>query len=137
MYAVQPAKAPQSPIPSRRPSSRPSSQQRNQQLIRVLTIETAVKLTIQLILSVYAISALWQIWPRYRNSAEKLSQIQSEVQLTQKRLDNQKSNFGRHFDPKQAQSIMQEHTNQLAPGQQQIIWLEDFSEEELSQAPQQ
>ncbi len=141
MHAVQPTRSHQPPVKSpvkpHRPSVRQNIKQRHQQQLRVLTIEATIKLTVHLVLSIYAISALWQIWPRHRNSRERLSQIQSEVQMTQKRLEHQKSNFNRVFDPQQAQSVMQEHTNQLAPGQKQIIWLQEIDESELSQAAQQ
>ena len=147
MHAVQPVTSPQpqpqpqSPQPHqprRSVVSRQTTQQRHQQQIRALTIETSIKLVTQLILSGVAVSTLWQIVPQHRASQEKLSQIQSEVQMTQQRVDYQKANFSRNFDPQQAQSIMQEHTNKVAPGQRQVVWLEDIEvdESEISQVPQ-
>ena len=142
MHAVQPVPSPQSqpPVKSRQPrrhNSRVNIQQRHQEQIRTLTIETTVKLATHLVLSGVTLSALWQIVPQYRASQEKLNQIQSEVQLTQQRVEHQKANFSRNFDPQQAQSIMQEHTNQVAPGQRQVIWLDDIEvdDSQLSQVP--
>jgi hypothetical protein len=152
MHAVQPVTSPQhhpSPQPQpqpqspqtrqpRRSTSQNQIQQRQQQQIRALTMEIGIKLATHLILSGVAVSALWQIVPKYRASQEKLSQIQSEVQMTQQRVDYQKANFSRNFDPQQAQSIMQEHTNKVAPGQRQVVWLEDIEVDEakISQASQ-
>ncbi|MGB3535854.1 MAG: hypothetical protein WBA13_20350 [Microcoleaceae cyanobacterium] len=148
MHAIQPVtlspspsqpQKTQSPQPSkpRRRVSNLQIQQRHQQQIRALTIETSIKLATHLVLSGVAISALWQIVPQHQASREKLSQIQSEVQMTQQRVDYQKGNFSRNFDPQQAQSIMQEHTNQVAPGQRQVVWLEDIEadESEITQIP--
>ncbi len=147
MHALQPVTSPQPQSPvqsqppvkvkSRRPSSRQNIQQRHQQQIRILTIETTIKLVTHLVLSGFTLAALWQIWPQHRGSEEKLSQIQSEVKMTKRRVEYQKANFSRHFDPQQAQSIMQEHTNQVAPGQRQVIWLDDLEadEAEISQVP--
>lgn len=134
----QPQSQPSQPRQARRSTSRQQIQQRHKQQISALTIETSIKLATQLILSGVAVSTLWQIIPQHRASQEKLSQIQSEVQITQQRVDLQKANFSRNFDPQQAQSIMQEHTNKVAPGQRQIIWLEDIEvdEAEISQVPQ-
>lgn len=142
MHAVQPVQSPQpqppvQPRKPRHPSSRQQIRKRHQQQIRTLTIETSVKLATHLVLCGVALSALLQIWSQHRASKEKLSQIQSEVQMTQQRVNHQKANFSRNFDPQQAQSIMQEHTNQVAPGQRQVIWLEDIEidESEVSQVP--
>jgi hypothetical protein len=143
MHAIQPVQSPQPQTPvqprkSRRSSSRQQIRQRHQQQIRTLTIETSIKLATHLVLCGVTLSALLQIWSQHRASKEKLSQIQSEVQMTQQRVDHQKANFSRNFDPQQAQSIMQEHTNQVPSGQRQVIWLEDIEvdESELSQVPQ-
>ncbi|MGB3403737.1 MAG: hypothetical protein WBA77_13695 [Microcoleaceae cyanobacterium] len=146
MHSLQPVTSPQPqpqpPSPQiarpRRATSRQNIQQRHQQQIRPLAMEISIKLATHLILSGVAVSALWQIVPQYRASQEKLSQIQSEVQMTQQRVDYQKANFSRHFDPQQAQSIMQEHTNKVAPGQRQLVWLEDIEVDEakISQIPQ-
>jgi hypothetical protein len=143
MHAVQPVQSlqPQPPVQPRkprRPSSRQHIRKRHQQHIRTLTLETTVKLATHLMLSGVTLSALLQLWSQHHASKEKLSQIQSEVQMTQERVEHQKADFSRNFDPQQAQSIMQEHTNQVPSGQRQVIWLEDIEidESEMSQIPQ-
>ena len=128
MHAIQPVTPVRRPAvrPQGRPRPQPSPSRRSRRH-RAIALEAGIKLATNVLLSACVLSAFVQIWPHYRSTEEKLSQIESEVKLTQDRVASQQSNFNRHFDPQQIGSIMQEHSNRIAPGQRQVIWLEDYA----------
>jgi apolipoprotein N-acyltransferase len=74
-----------------------------------------------MVLSVCATSALLQLWPHYRAVQEKLHEIQAEVNLTQGRVNQSRSDFNRYFDPSLAKTVMQEQSNQADPQQRPVI----------------
>ncbi|WP_413166019.1 hypothetical protein ACL6C3_05460 [Capilliphycus salinus ALCB114379] len=116
--------------PQLKPRHRPNPQavqQRRSQRHGAIAFEVSIKLATNVLLSACVLSALVQIWPHYRSTEEKLSQIQSEVNLTRERVASEQADFNRHFDPQQTASIMQEYSNRIAPGQRQVIWLEDYA----------
>lgn len=92
-----------------------------------ITIETTVKLFTNIVISVCVTSAFLKLWPHYQSIQEKLQVIESEIEATTERLNNEKEKFSRYFDPSQAKSIMQEQSNRVDPHQIPIIWLEDNS----------
>jgi hypothetical protein len=121
MQAIQPTVTPLKPVQNsprvvRRTSSRPRSHPH-----QTLAAETGVKLTVNIVISVCAASALIQLWPHYRAVQEKLQEIQAEVNLTQGRVDKSRSDFNRYFDPSQAKSAMQEQSNRVDPQQRPVI----------------
>jgi len=92
---------------------------------RVLTVETTVKLGVNLILSAFSLSALIQILPQHRSASEKVQDIRAEVKMTEERVIKEKEEFSRYFDPQQTKSIMQEQGNRIDPSQKPIIFLEE------------
>ncbi|GGA33631.1 hypothetical protein [Okeania sp. KiyG1] len=90
-----------------------------------ITIETTVKLFTNIVISVCVTSAFLKLWPHYQSIQEKLQVIESEIEATTERLDREKADFSRYFDPSQAKSIMQEQSNLVDRHQIPIIWLED------------
>ncbi|MEB3339879.1 hypothetical protein [Okeania sp.] len=93
-----------------------------------LGIETTAKLLTNILISAFVTSALLKLLPHYQSIQEKLQVIESEIEATTDRLNNQKEDFSRYFDPSQAKTIMQEQSNQVDSNQIPIIWLEDDSE---------
>ncbi|MCG5057989.1 MAG: hypothetical protein KA714_08295 [Limnoraphis sp. WC205] len=135
MQAIQPVTPVKPPVQLRsRRFNHQVVQQRRSQRHRAHAIEASVKLVTNVLLSACVVSALVQILPYYRSAEEKLSQIQSEVKLTRERVGSEQADFHRHFDPQQTASIMQEYSNRVAPGQRQVIWLEDFTVEQTESA---
>lgn len=120
--------------PFRRPRTRRISQQRRTQNRRLLTVETTVKLGVNLILSAFSISALIQILPHHRSVSEKVQDIRAEVKMTEERVAKEREEFSRYFDPQQTQSIMQEQGNRIDPSQKPIIWIEP-SPKEAAEVP--
>ncbi|MGK7921911.1 MAG: hypothetical protein AB4080_18095 [Trichodesmium sp.] len=90
-----------------------------------ITIESTAKLCTNILLSACVTSALLKLLPHYQSIQEKLQVIESEIEVTTDRLNNEKEKFSRYFDPSQAKTIMQEQSNRVAPHQIPIIWLED------------
>lgn len=90
-----------------------------------ITIESTAKLLTNILLSACVTSALLKLWPHYQSIQEKLQVIESEIEVTTERLNNEKEKFSRYFDPSQAKTIMQEQSNRVDPNQIPIIWLED------------
>lgn len=92
---------------------------------RAIALETTAKLTVNLVISMVAVSALLQLIPSYNEQKQKLQDISQEVQQTEDRVQRLRSEFTRNFDPQQAQKIMQEQTELQDPQQLQIIWKQE------------
>ncbi|HIK28506.1 MAG: hypothetical protein N3E45_00190 [Oscillatoriaceae bacterium SKW80] len=86
--------------------------------------EITLKLTINLVISIASLSALLQLWPYHQAGQEKLQEIQTEVQGTQRRVSKLQAEFTRFFAPQKTKSIMQEQSYRMDPNILQIFWLE-------------
>jgi len=93
-------------------------------------------LAVNMVLSVCATSALIQLWPHYWAVQEKLQEIQAEVNLTQGRVNQSRSDFNRYFDPSEAKSVMQEQSNRVDPQQRPVI-LQESETPEAEESTQQ
>lgn len=120
MYALKPP----SPPPQHRRVSRVTRQakprQRNSH--RAIAWETTAKLTVNIVLSVAAVTALAQLLP-YRSSQEvKLQELDAAVQSTHGRVQREQAKFSYYFDPYHARENMQELTDRIDPLRRRIIW---------------
>jgi hypothetical protein len=89
---------------------------------RAIAYEAAAKLTVNAVLSIAAIGALFQLLP-YRSSQEiKLQELQAAVKSTGNRVQQVQSKFSYYFDPSQARESMQELTGRIDPQRRQIVW---------------
>lgn len=137
MQAIQPTVTPLRPVKkSPRVTPRRSSSRQRSYPHQTLAAETGVKLAVNMVLSVCATSALLQLWPHYRAVQEKLHEIQAEVNLTQARVNQSRSNFNRYFDPSLAKTVMQEQSNQADPQQRPVILQEAVVPEAEESTPQ-
>lgn len=126
MQATKPVQfSPVSQSQSIQVKPRASSKQQKSTYTVGITIESTAKLLTNILLSVCVTSALLKLLPHYQSIQEKLQIIESEIETTTERLNNEKEKFSRYFDPSQAKTIMQEQSNRVAPHQIPIIWLED------------
>lgn len=120
MNALQPSRPPLKPVEPRRvPSQRKNRDRRSP--YQVMAVQTTAKLTINVLLSAIAVSALVKLVPYYLSQQEKLQEIQTEIKLTEERVNSLRTGFNRYFDPQQAKSIMQEQSNRVDPGQRPVI----------------
>jgi len=92
---------------------------------RAIALETTAKFTVNLAISMVAISALLQLVPSYQEQQQKLQEISQEVQSTEERVQRLRSDLTRNFDPQETKKIMQEQTELQDPQQLQIIWKTD------------
>lgn len=137
MQATQPTVTPLRPVKnSPRVAPRSSSSRQRSYPHKTLGAETGVKLAVNMVLSVCATSALIQLWPHYRAVQEKLHEIQAEVNLTQGRVNQSRSNFNRYFDPSLAKTLMQEQSNRADPQQRPVILQEPDVPEAEESTPQ-
>jgi apolipoprotein N-acyltransferase len=131
MQAIEPTVTPLRPVknsPRVAVAPRRSSSQRSNPH-QTLAAETGVKLAVNMVLSLCATSALIQLWPHYQAVEEKLQEIQAEVNLTQGRVNQSRSDFNRYFDPSEAKTVMQEQSNRVDPQQRPVILQESETPE--------
>lgn len=124
MHALRESRPPLEPRQKSRTPKRKIRKRVNANPYRVLALENTVKLLVNGLLIVGTASALVKLLPYSFSQQAKLQEITTEVNLTQNRVDNLQKDFKRNFDPQQAQKIMQEQSNRVAPGQRQVIILD-------------
>ncbi len=129
MNAIQqPFKPPVPPPEKRRTKHRRHA--RRQRLTQVV-VETTAKLAVNIVICGGAISALVQLLPYNWLQQDKLREINTEVSLSEGRVNRLQTDFGRYFDPHQAKNIMQEQSQRVDPSQRQVYMIDkDASESE-------
>lgn len=90
---------------------------------RVVTFEAAVRLGVNLVLGIGAISTLIKLVPYNLTQQEKLRELSSEVAEIEGRVDRLQAEFDHNFDPNQTMNVMREQSARLNPNQRQIIWM--------------
>ncbi|WP_341730936.1 hypothetical protein [Microcoleus sp. EPA2] len=137
MQAIKPTVTPLRPVKNSPRVARGNSRSPRSYPHQTLAAEAGVKLAVNIVLSVCATSALIQLWPHYRAVQEKLQEIQAEVNITEKRVNQSRSDFNRYFDPSLAKTVMQEQSNRVDPQQQPVILQESEAPdaEESTQQP--
>lgn len=121
MNAIQPSRPPLQPVEPRRVVPQRKSRNRRHPY-RSMALQTTVKLAVNVLLSAAAVSALMKLLPYYQSQQEKLQEIQTEVKLTEGRVNRLRTDFNRYFDPQQAKNIMQEQSNRVNPGQRPVVF---------------
>ncbi|MEO1149156.1 MAG: hypothetical protein AAFY26_26805 [Cyanobacteria bacterium J06638_22] len=91
---------------------------------RAMAWEIGSKLGICLTLLAIVTTGLVQLVPRAIAQQAQLKEIEQEVLTLDARVGELQTDFNYRFDPHQAQRIMQEQSNRVAPGQVQVIWLD-------------
>jgi hypothetical protein len=142
MNALQPSHVP-SPKPSRRAASQVRQSPRRaarQTAHRTIALEVSIRLGVNVLLGVAAISALARLLPYNVTQQARLEELRTEVAEVEGRVDHLRAEFNRNFDPQQALNVMQEQSARMRPNQRQVIWLapsssiaEESIEEEVRQ----
>ncbi|MBD2042306.1 hypothetical protein [Microcoleus sp. FACHB-672] len=125
MNAIQPSRPTLQPVEPRRRVARRAGKYPRQNPHLMMATETTVKLAVNVVLSLVAVSALVQLLPHNRAGQEKLQQVQTEVQSAQGRVNQLRADFSRSFGPQQVKTIMQEQSYRMDPTQLRIVWLEN------------
>ena len=120
MNAFQPSRPPLEPIQKRRVAPRPRRHLR-QRSYQVMALETTVKIGVNVVISVTAVSALVQLLPYHWLQQDKLREIGTEVKLMEARVNTLNRQFSRNFDPRESKSIMQQQSYRFDPTQRQVV----------------
>ena len=125
MNAIQPTQLPPSePGGSLRRVRRPRRRVvRNANPHQVLMWEVCGKVAVSSGLAILAAFGLVRLIPNTLAQQEQLEHLSQEVTALEQRVETLQSGFSDRFDPQQAQRVMQEQSNQIAPGQVQVIWI--------------
>jgi hypothetical protein len=89
-----------------------------------LTLETTVKLAVNVIISGIAVSSLVHLLPYHQSIQTKLQEIRFEVKETEQRVNRLQTEYKRTSDPQQAKNIMREQSHLVDPARRQIILLQ-------------
>lgn len=123
MHALQPSRPPLQPAPPPRRRVGRASQRRRQNSYPALAAEASVRLTVNCVLAIAAVSALVKLLPYNVAQLGKLQEIHTEVASLEQQVGELQADFNHHFDPKQARSVMQEQSSRIDPQQRQVVWL--------------
>ena len=88
-----------------------------------LTLETTVKLAVNVIISGVAVSSLVHLLPYHQSIQTKLQEIRFEVKETEQRVNHLQNQYKRTSDPQQAKNIMREQSHLVDPARRQIVFL--------------
>lgn len=91
---------------------------------RTMAFEVGSKLLVSVGVAIAACVGLAQLVPMAVAQQAQLEEINQEVSKLESRVDRLENDFNYRFDPQQAQRIMQEQSNRVAPGQVRVIWKE-------------
>ncbi|HEY9639296.1 MAG TPA: hypothetical protein V6C57_02365 [Coleofasciculaceae cyanobacterium] len=94
---------------------------------KLLAIETGIKLGVNSVLALVAISSLVKIAAYGQSQRAKLQEIQVEVVEVEGRVHQLQTDFKQNFDPHQAKSVMQEESDRIDPKRRQIRWVSPSS----------
>jgi hypothetical protein len=89
---------------------------------QAIALESSVKLTVNLLLSIVAATTIAKLIPYYQSQQGRLTTLQASVQVAERNNAELRSQFNRNFDPTQASRIMQEQSGMSYPNQKKVIW---------------
>lgn len=89
---------------------------------RLIAFETCLRLGVNVGLSAIALSTLVYLLPYRTAQAQKLKEVQGEVQQTEARVAQIQAEFSRSFDSNQVKSILQEQTHMVDPSQRVVVF---------------
>lgn len=119
----RPARQPQR-RKSRRARTTPQQRKQQQQTHhRLLVMEAGLKIGMNVVISGVALVTLFNIVPHRVAQQQKMQELRTEVQVTEKRVNQLKADFNRAFDPGQERQIAQEQTHFVDPNRTPIVWL--------------
>ena len=87
-----------------------------------MATDIKVKLIVNGILSILAAFTLLKLLPYQFSQQEKLKEVQTQVQETERRVGELRKDFSRSFDPHQIKQVMQENSPLIDPNKRRIYW---------------
>lgn len=110
--------------PIRRAKLTPKQRQQHQQARhRSMAIEVSLKIGVNVLISGVALTTLFNMISHRIAQQQKLQELQAEVQVTEQRVNQLKTDFNQAFDPGQERQIVQEQTHFVDPNRTPIVWL--------------
>ncbi|PSB28429.1 hypothetical protein [Stenomitos frigidus] len=123
MHALKPSYLP--PQPPKRSRTVPRTKAKSRQHPhRPLAIEATVRLSVNVVLSTVAISALTQLLPYRSSQIDRLQELQAALKSMDERVQQVKSNFEQYFDPYRTEANMQAQSHRIGAQQRRIVWRE-------------
>ncbi|XWK88067.1 MAG: hypothetical protein U7127_28445 [Phormidium sp.] len=122
MNAIQPSRPHLEPVQSPKVVRQKVRQLRTRQT-DALSLETTVKLAVNVIISGVAVSSLVHLLPYHQSIQTKLQEIKFEVKETEQRVDRLQTEYNRTIDPQQAKNIMRQQSHLVDPARRQIVLL--------------
>ncbi|MFB2898793.1 hypothetical protein ACE1CI_38255 [Aerosakkonemataceae cyanobacterium BLCC-F50] len=122
MNAIQPSKPHLEPVQSPKVVRQKVRQLRTRQT-DALSLETTVKLAVNVFISGVAVSSLVHLLPYHQSIQTKLKEIKFEVKETEQRVDRLQTEYNRTTDPQQAKNIMRQQSHLVDPARRQIVLL--------------
>ncbi|MFB2877697.1 hypothetical protein [Floridanema aerugineum] len=122
MNAIQPSRPHLEPVQSPKVVRQKVRQLRTRQT-DALSLETTVKLAVNVFISGVAVSSLVHLLPYHQSIQTKLQEIKFEVKETEQRVDRLETEYKRTTDPQQAKNIMRQQSHLVDPARRQIVLL--------------
>jgi cell division protein FtsB len=86
--------------------------------------ELCARLSVNGMLAVVSLTALSRLVPHIQTQAAELATVTQAVDAVEASTNQLKSDFGRYFDPSQAEKVMQEQSGYRPASQRQVVWTE-------------
>ena len=87
--------------------------------------ERWARLGINTLLTAVALTALGRLIPHLHSQAAQLEMVNQAVARAESSTSKLQADFGRYFDPWQAENIMQEQSGYRPPTERQVVWTQD------------
>ena len=88
------------------------------------TIETTLKMSANIGISVLAIVSIKQLLPYHLVQQEKIAEIDAEIAKIKPRVEKLEENFGTTFDPKLTRKVMSKNTYKVDPNLTPVFFVE-------------
>lgn len=126
MAKPEPLSSKTSARPPRRRTRRRSRPTLTRRLARYTPLfEIGARLGVNTALTVLALLALGRLVPHLQARAAQLEDVNQALARVEASTSRLKTDFGRYFDPWQAENIMQEQSGYRPPSERQVVWTED------------
>ena len=96
---------------------------------RGLGWEMTGRLTVNLALTLVALSALVRLVPYYRTQRQVLREVEKSVETAQTQNKRLRADFSRYFDPAQTSQLLQENGARDSQRHVPIVWVNPSSEQ--------
>jgi TolA-binding protein len=87
--------------------------------------ELGARLGTNSLLAAVALMALSRLAPHLQTQADQLAAVNQTLDRLETSTSRLQSDFGRYFDPWQAENIMQEQSGYRPPSERQVVWTKD------------